>query len=119
MLCAYCLFRKGTQDLKLHFKHIDMVVKNQHTVFPLYSSVVVINSLNCLGAALRLEVCLGHFFFSQATKLHLPEGKLLWQVDVLLAILPNASSIRILQSAHLFRLSKFPVKLIFFKTSFL
>lgn len=40
-----------------------MVVKNQHTVFPLYSSVVVINSLNCLGAALRLEVCLGHFFF--------------------------------------------------------
>lgn len=31
--CGYCLFRKGTQNLTLFFKHIDMVVKKNSAHF--------------------------------------------------------------------------------------
>ena len=89
--CGCYLFRKGIHNLKLFFKHIDTVVKKKKSAhcFPILfnSSVVAVSSVNYLGAALWLEVCLAHLdcnlyiFFFQARELYLPVGKLLQQVE--------------------------------------
>ena len=87
--CGCYLFRKGIQNLKLFFRHIDTVVKKKSArCFPILfnSSIIAVSSVNYLGAALWLEVCLAHldcnlYIFFQARELHLPIGKLLQQVE--------------------------------------
>lgn len=106
-----------------------MVVKKSahwfHILF-YYSVVAISNRVNNLGTSLWLEVCLTHldcniftfFFFLKWGSCICPKASSCGRWDTLLAVLPNASSIRILPSAHLFRLSKFSVKLIFLKALF-
>lgn len=134
MVRGYSLFRKGTKkNLKLFCKHIDRVVKKKsahcfHILF-YYSVVAISNSVNNLGTSPWLEVCLTHldcndftfffFFFFQMRELHLPKGKLLWQVGHTAGHTPRCLFHQNLTICTSFQIVQVFSQAYFFKTSFL